>query len=827
MTQITVDLTGPWRLRRAGTTERPVPATVPGCVHTDLLAAGKIEDPFWGSNELALEWIEKTDWEYTRTFRVPAALLARERVELVAEGLDTLATIELNGTRVASTENMFVEHRLDVKALLVPGQNAIRITFANPRAYIEARKRPTDFWEWNDPVGGASHLRKMQCAFGWDWGPRLPTSGIWRPIFLRGWDGDRIEGVRVEQAHVEGRVRIDCLPTLTSGEVSQQRFRTTLSLAGEVVAREEGLSLWVNEPRVWWPNGLGEQPLYDLELELLDGEADGDATADVWRHRIGLRTIALDRHPDAWGESFQFLVNGVPVFAKGANWIPAHAFVTSLERADYDQLLSSAATANMNLLRVWGGGIYERPEFYALCDEKGLLVWQDFMFACALYPATPDFLASVAAEAACQLQRLRNHACLALLCGSNEVEDLREEIAKTSERREAHQRLFYQVLPAAVRAHAPSIPYWPCSPHHPDGWEQRPSEAKGDAHDWQVWHTRKRATTYLDRTYRFVSEFGMQAYCSAETTRLFAPAGETNVFGPAMENHQKHSAGNSLILEYISHRYRFPKDLEALVYLSQVNQAYCVQTAVEHHRRSMPRTMGSLYWQLDDCWPVASWSSIEFGGRWRALHHAARRFFAPAAVSARLIGTEEVGRINRQISTVEGAELFAVWDGPGRFEGTVGWALRRLDGKILAARERPVSLDHAESKLVERLELAAELARHGKAAVYLQLWLDQAGERVARNTVFFTAPRFLDLPRERLRPRVKRLAARTFELTFRSRTFQHQVHSELAGVAHQLSDDYFDLFPGTPHRVVLECERALDPAAIRKRLRIMALADSA
>jgi beta-mannosidase len=427
MSSTIIDLNGAWQFRNAKAGGKFLPATVPGCVHTDLLANKKIPDPFWGSNELELEWIEKTDWEYQRSFTVPADVPDHDYIELEADGLDTVATIFLNNQQVASTENMFIGMRFDAKPFLKPGKNTIRILFSNPSDAIAGRRQPSDFWEWNDPRGGAALLRKMQCSFGWDWGPRFATSGIYKAIRIHAYDHERIEGVLVEQVHEKGRVTLKCLPSLSHGEGEGMEWRCTLTYNGKIVDRADRLTITVPKPELWWPNGLGEHPLYDLTVDLLDG----GEIVDSWRHRIGLRTIRLDTHADQWGESFQFLVNGMPVFAKGANWIPAHSFVSSLKRTDYESLLGDAAAAHMNMIRVWGGGIYETCDFYDLCDEKGLLVWQDFMFACALYPGNPAFLGSVRDEAEYQVKRLRNHACLALWCGNNEIEDMVAEIVKT------------------------------------------------------------------------------------------------------------------------------------------------------------------------------------------------------------------------------------------------------------------------------------------------------------------------------------------------------------------------------------------------------------
>jgi beta-mannosidase len=613
MSTSTINLCGKWQFRQKGKGAY-LPATVPGSVHTDLLANKLIPDPFAGDNELKLQWIEQTDWEYQREFVVTAKLLRQQRVELVCEGLDTVAAITVNGSKVASVENMFIGYRFNVKQILRPGRNSIHVHFTAPATYIKMHRHLCTCTPPNDPMGGSCVIRKEPCSFGWDWGPRLATSGIYLPIRIEGRPAWRISAVDVRQTHRIGAVSLSCVPAIDARSSKGISWRSRLSINGKLVAESKSLHLTVKNPKLWWPNGLGAQPLYTLTVELLHN----GALVDTWTRRIGLRTITLDRHKDEWGQSFQFLVNGVPVFAKGANWVPAHSFQASVTREMYDDLLTSAVQANMNIIRAWGGGVYENDEFFDLCDEKGLLVWQDFMFACGLYPGNPAFLASVTREFEYQIPRLAHHASLALWCGNNELEMWLKGIIETPERKKAYEDIFYRILPAVTKRLNPARPYWPCSPHNPWGYEKGlvAGEKGGDTHDWAVWHGRMRPDHFERTNNRFVSEYGMQSYASIETTRQFADPKAVNVFDAVMENHQKCASGNSLIFHYIAQQYRFPRDFASLVYLSQANQAYVVKTAAEHYRRSMPRTMGSIYWQINDCWPVASWASIEFGGRW-------------------------------------------------------------------------------------------------------------------------------------------------------------------------------------------------------------------
>lgn len=505
--------------------------------------------------------------------------------------------------------------------------------------------------------------------------------------------------------------------------------------------------------------------LYDLDVELME---KGEVIDRVTR-RIGLRTIELDRHPDQYGESFQFKCNGVVFFAKGANWIPDHSFVSEVKQQDYEDRLTSAVQAHMNMLRVWGGGIYEMDTFYDLCDEKGLLVWQDFMFACALYPGDAHFCGLVQEEAVYQVKRLSHRACLALWCGNNELELRPNDIIGHRQRKKAYETVFYRLLPDIVKKYDGVTPYWPSSPHNPEGYDRGPNnENMGDCHFWEVWHARKPVKTYETKKFRFCSEFGMQSYSSPDLVDTFCPKEEQNVFSPIFENHQKHGAGNLIIFDYISRLYRFPKDYSALSYLSQLNQAYCMKIGVEHFRRSMPRTMGALYWQINDCWPVASWSSLEFGGNWKALHYEARRFFAPFLVSAYVPGDETIVKnsANLVVSTIDEVHLYTVSDERLTHQGTLSWRLCHLDGRVLREGSKAITLRYSQSVLQQKLRFGEDMARHKAANLYLRLWLEVEGITVSEQTVFLTAPRNLHLLCEKVKVNVKMIKECEVELSF-------------------------------------------------------------
>ena len=810
-----------------------LPASVPGCVHTDLLRTKKIPDPFWGDNEKDLQWIEERDWEYRILFRVNAAMLNEEVVELVADGLDTVATITLNGVKIAQTDNMFTGWRWDVKRFLNPKKaNVLAIRFGSAMRYIRENRTSHTPREINDPVGGCTRIRKQQCQFGWDWGPRFVSAGIWRDIRIEGWTGNRLEGVRVTQRH-EGdfsRTTLSLAVELARPDANAKPD-WQLSLNGDAVAIGTGNEIVVEKPKLWWPNGQGSQPLYTLEVKV--------PGIGSWSRKIGLRTIMLDRTTDQWGEAFRFIVNGRAIFAKGANWIPAHSFVTTLARKDYARDLRAAQEAHMNMVRVWGGGIYESEDFYDECDARGLLVWQDFMFACTMYPGDDAFVEIVREEAQQQIKRLRHRACLALWCGNNEVwainahDLIKPEFASY---RTAYERVFHEALPPLVAKYDGVTAYWPSSPWRGDIAVDHPAgEMRGDTHFWDVWHAQRPVSDYEKWAFRFVAEFGMQSYSSPETNATFAAPKDSNVFGPVMKNHQKNRAGNHLILDYVSRLYRFPHSQDALIYLSQLNQAYCMQTGVEHYRRNMPRCMGALYWQLNDCWPVASWSSIEFTGRWKALHYIARRFFAPMIASAHVTGEESSTIGNYRVSTVNGLRLFTVSDNPAQTRGVLRWDIFHVSGRVIARGKKAVVLRHGESVQQHTLDLTKQIKRFGRNSLFVRLALDAGGACTSEDTAFLSPPRYIELPKATHKTKVtaKWISTNEALITFVSAVFQHRFAFEIEGLVAstelEVSDNYFELYPGEKKSVTVRFKKPVTRAKrhqLTKKILHRSLADT-
>ncbi len=805
-------LKSPWTFC-APNSKKWLPAIVPGCIHSDLLRHGLIPDPFRGEKERELAWIGERDWVYRTEFMAPAQ---GDHLELVAHGLDTLAEVRLDGELLGTTDNMFIRHEWDVSGIDRKKKHVIEIVFRSVLPEIARLRKGLDDRDlgWNDPVGGCALIRKSQCNFGWDWGPRYLTCGIFRPIELHAWSGNRFRHVHIAQEHIDDTVMVRLSPELAAKD-PQASYRLRVRLGEKLVAECDGLQALIASPQLWWPNGHGEQPLYTVELEL---QRDGQIL-DRWQRRIGLRTITLDQSPDEFGTSFRFLVNGRPVFAKGANWIPAHVFPHGLTREDYAPGLQSAADACMNMIRVWGGGIYEHEAFHDLCDELGLMVWQDFMYACSLYPGDKAFLASAKTEAIQQVRRIHHHASLALWCGNNEIEQDPQAIGATPKRKKAFETLFYKILPDAVTDHDGSTSYWPGSPHNPEGYEKGCiNENAGDAHFWDVWHGRKPVKTYEEHFYRFCSEFGMQAFPHPEVAAAFCDPKDFNIFSPAFETHQKNGGGNSTILHYVGQLYRFPKDYDALAYLSQLNQAHCMRIGIEHFRRIMPRCMGALYWQINDCWPVASWSSIDFGGRWKALHHEARRFFAPLLLSAHVPGTESVHiNSNTHTSTVREVHWHVVADHVEAGPAELHWTLYRTEGPVVRKGSKNIMITPDTSTLVETLDFEKEMLNPGARSLVLAGEIRRGRTVLARNTVLLTAPRFLNLSKRPIQVTKKTKADGSVSVTVSSAVYHHRVELSVPGAKAWWSDNFFDLLPGKPRTVELRHASASALAKLKVR----------
>jgi beta-mannosidase len=666
-----LDLSGTWRLE-SDDGRISAEIALPGDVHSALIAAGIIPDPYVGTNELQVRWVADTDWRLTRVFDHPGSSTASWYLDI--DGLDTVAEVTLNGTPVLSAQNAFRRYRPDVTAALKKGKNGISILIRSAtKAANELQRRqpfPIPYAAQNCPIPNGNMLRKPACHFGWDWNLAIVPLGVYGTIALKSMRQARVDYVEVAQHHhANDWVDVDVSVSLVGAK--EAAVPLTIRFAGEERTVEVPLGsaetrhverFTVARPQLWWPAGSGEQTLYPLEI-VCDG--------DVARRRVGLRKLELLNDADAVGARFAFRVNGRETFCRGANWIPADALPSRATPELTRKLLEAAVAANMNMIRVWGGGFYEQHFFYDLCDELGLLVWQDFMFACNLYPSTPEFLAEVRAEVDHQVRRLSSHASIALWCGDNELIGALTWFDQSRKNRDRYlvnyDRLNRTIEEAARRA-APDLIWWPSSPSpgklsFGDAWHD---DSSGDMHFWSVWHEGRNFEHYRDVKPRFCSEFGFQSFPSIAVARRFATGeDDMNVVSPVIEWHQKNAGGNARIAETMMRYFRFPQGFENFVYLSQVQQALAIETAVTWWRSLKPHCMGTLYWQLNDTWPVASWSSLDHGGGWKLLHHAARRFFAPVAAfivpdkasgEARIVGVNDSGAdvlVEAEVSIVD------------------------------------------------------------------------------------------------------------------------------------------------------------------------------
>lgn len=645
----TCTLNGTWQLSAGHRSLESVDMQIPGTVLSGLLAAGKIKDPFYRTNEDATRALFWKDYVFTRTFDVDEELLAQQHIVLVCEGLDTLAEISINGTFLAKTDNMHRTWKFQTKKLLHPGKNEIQIVFRSVLRFIEdypyeAHKKINYI-----PCGsmkGNQLLRKAHSMFGWDWGPQTIDAGIFRDIFLQGYSHARIEDIRIHQQHAKN-VSVQTSITL-SESVPGQKLCVELSEDGAdkplqtklCKTNADGVAavdFVIENPKLWWPNDYGDQPLYIVRTTLLD--EDGTSLESITR-RIGLRTLTISQEKDEWGNEFAFCVNGVKIFTRGGNYIPDDCLYTRITEKKLDYILESCRRAHFNCVRVWGGGYYPSDAFYDLCDEKGLIVWQDLMYACNVYDVTDAFAENCRQETYDNVRRLRHHASLGLWCGNNEIEsawdhwgDFQKE---TPYLRADYIRLFEEVLPKAVQEADGETFYWHSSPSSGGCFDNPDDANRGDTHYWDVWHGQKPFTDYRKYFFRFCSEFGFQSFPCAKTVNSFTLEDDRNIFSRVMESHQKNDAANGKMLYYLSENLRYPKDLTHLLYASQVLQGMAIKYGVDHWRRNRGRCMGTLYWQINDDWPAPSWSSIDYFGRWKALHYMAQKFYAPHAVSMTL-----------------------------------------------------------------------------------------------------------------------------------------------------------------------------------------------
>lgn len=785
-----------WRMRKLSEGEFHE-AVVPGTVYTDLLRNKDMEDPFWKDNEdKALELMEY-DYEYVTDFACEQELLDSDGVILHFEGLDTLADVYLNGRHLGSTCNMHRIWEFEVKEVLNGMENTLKVIFHSPTRFIREAFAERRTLGSDDAMEGFVHLRKAHCMFGWDWGIRLPDAGIFRPVTLLGINKARIDSFYITQKHEENLVTLNLkvtalAPSETEPGAVPEGMDYTVELtapAGEKKVYEGSpAEIKIENPRLWWPNGYGAQDLYTVKVILKSGAMEIDSQ----EKRIGLRTMTMHRQKDEWGESFAHRVNGVDIFAMGADYIPEDNLLGRVTPEVSRKLLEKARFANFNAIRVWGGGYYPDDWFYDICDELGLVVWQDFMFACGAYNLTPEFEANIRREFIDNIKRLRHHASLGLWCGNNEMEMFAAGGVFVQSKSEVRDYLFMyeRILPEVLKEYDPQTFYWPASPSSGGSFDEPNSPDRGDVHYWDVWHGNKPFSEYRKFFFRYASEFGFQSFPSRKTIETFTDDPEDfNIFSYVMEKHQRNGSANGKIMNYMQQTYRYPADFKVLLYASQLLQADAIRYGVEHFRRNRGRCMGAIYWQLNDCWPVASWSSIDYCGRLKALHYSAKRFFAPLMISCEEEGLMTSGRgVNSEHFTFEKSiRLNVANETMEEKKVTVRWSLRNAKARVLRQEEEKLTVPALSSVWLDKVELP-DIDIYSE---YVSYELLHGEETVSEGSVIFSYPKYFKYENPELNCRVEGDSIIVSAASYAKSVEILNAEEDLV-----LSDNYFDMDAG-------------------------------
>jgi beta-mannosidase len=756
-----------------------------------------MEDPFWRDNEDKAFALMENDYEYRMEFSVSPKLLAMDSVLLRCEGLDTLADITVNNILIAHPHNMHRTWEFDITEILKKGQNSLSIVFHSPVNFVrEAHKKIK--------VDGSSHclegfpqLRKAHCMFGWDWGPRLPDAGIWRDISLVGIRMARIDSVFISQKHKKDSVEIDIsveietFANLPRNGAYSWKLLITDPKGKTVEYDKPSQRIIIKNPELWWPNGYGSQPLYTVKLILLGPKGK---ELDTWERRIGLRTMTVRRQKDKWGESFATEVNGLAIFAMGADYIPEDNILSRTNPKRTRKLLEQCVAVNFNTIRVWGGGCYPPDYFFDICDELGLVVWQDFMFACAVYNLTDAFEWNIRAELADNIKRIRHHASLGLWCGNNEMETFVERGIWVGDPKQKadYIKMYEYIFPQILKKLDPNTFYWPSSPSSGGNFDSPDDPNRGDVHFWDVWHGDKPFTEYRKYDFRYVSEFGFQSFPALKTVESFTLPEDRNIFSYIMERHQRNDAANGKIMKYMYQTFLYPNDFGTLLYASQLLQAEAIKYGVEHFRRNRGRCMGAIYWQLNDCWPVASWSSIDYYFRWKALHYYAKRFFRPL-----LISCHEEGLLTQNPNANHQPQIKAAIEKSFRLSVanetaedrklTVAWEIRDKKAKALKGKTIPVKVPAFSSLWLDKVEVP-DIKLDDE---YLSYHLYDGRTALSEGTVIFSLPKFFHWENPKLSYTIK-----GDTITIKAAAYAKSVEIQNANQDLVLSDNYFDMNAG-------------------------------
>ncbi len=834
----TTDLNSGWKFKQEGETKW-MPAIIPGTVHTDLLANNKIEDPFYRTNEHTLQWIDKKNWVYETSVNIDQKGMQNEHVALIFKGLDTYCDIYINDSLLLHTDNMFREWNVECKPYLKVGKNKIKVYFHSP--ITEGLKSlqqlgyalPADNDQSENGEMGNQKVspftRKAAYHYGWDWGPRFVTSGIWRPVYFQVWNQAKInhlqwlqEKVTPESALIKGIIEIQSdyqgPATVELSCKNDAHIKASAQIKLTPGICHAAVELSIPNPKLWWSNGLGEAYLYPLQATL----KIGDRVLDSTNTKVGIRTLKVVQKPDSLGKSFYIELNGKPVFMKGANYIPNDNFLPRVSNADYEKVVQSAYDTHMNMLRVWGGGIYENDVFYDLCDQYGILVWQDFMFSCSMYPGDSAFLQNVKQEVIDNIQRLRNHPCLALWCGNNEIDIAwRQNDEKggwgwkekfTPQQRkatwQAYDTLFYKLLPSLVSAYDSSRFYWPSSPLA--AWNQHSDFAahSGDIHYWDVWWGQKPFSEYTNHIGRFMSEYGFQSFPEFNTVKSYTIPSDYDIFSEVMKAHQRSSIGNGTIQRYMEWYYQVPKDFSQYLYVGQLLQAEGIKIAVEAHRRAMPYNMGSLFWQINDCWPVASWSSIDYYHRWKAQQYFVKKANAPVLISPVLDSTH--------------LNVFVVNDEQKNINAQINIKIIDFYGKIRFSKSIPVEIQANSSKLCLTEKIQALVSASDYKHVLLYAEVISGADTLSNNIQYFLPPKSLDLPKSDIQKAIKKEKT-GFVLELFSNHLIKNLYLSLDNLQGTFSDNYFDMLPGQTYVIHFKTDIACSLKAFEQALTILNL----
>lgn len=798
-----------WEFSQAGSNEW-MSARVPGTVHQDLLDHGRLPDPFYGMNELKVQWVEKEDWLYRTVFTVTADQLKSDAAWLTFEGLDTYADVYLNGSLLLKADNMFVGHKLAVKDVLREGENRLMIRFRSP---VEETAPQWDTDGFNYPADNdhsekrmSVYTRKAPYSYGWDWGIRLATSGIWRPVKLTFCNGAAIDDFFVRQQEVTEQVakvdnQLEINNVISTPKEAQVKVVYAYGEQADTLTRtvvlqpgKNSLSMpaWIEKPHLWMPNGWGDPVLYTFTATV---SVDGKEVASR-EEAIGLRSIRVVMEDDKDGKSFYFEVNGKPMFAKGSNYIPGDALLPNMTGERYARLFEDIRAANMNMVRVWGGGIYEDDRFYEEADRNGILVWQDFIFACTTYPHDPTFLKRVSEEAVYNMRRLRNHASLAMWCGNNEIyEGMRYWGWKDKyspvvwkEMTEGYDVLFRQLLPELVAANDPGRFYMHGSPYEAN-WGRPESWKIADSHNWGTWYGQKPFESLDTEIPRFMSEYGFQAFPEMKTIRMFASPEDYELESPVMNAHQKASIGNFLIKKTMALYYKVPEKFEDLIYAGLILQGQGMRHGIEAHRRHRPYCMGSLPWQLNDSWPVVSWSSIDYYGNWKAMHYQIRRAFAPVLVDA--------------IKEGNNLSYYIMSDRLTDEELTLNLELMDFNGKVYRKQKVDGLLPANTSKLFYQELVEQALAGRDSATTFMHMVVkSKKGEVLSDEIYYFAHPKDQFLPKTPLHWQVKQKKGYC-EVTVKADKLARDIFIEVPVQGVRFSDNFFDLLPGQKKKVII------------------------